>query len=61
MAKIGINLSTGSLYKEEIIVGINLGTTNSLIAIIHPDTGQPTVLKAFDNTTLVPSIGHFGP
>jgi len=60
MAKIGINLTTGSLQKEDIIVGIDLGTTNSLIAIIHPDTKQPTVLKEFDNTTLVPSIIHFG-
>ncbi len=60
MAKIGINISTGSLQKEEIIVGIDLGTTNSLIAIIHPDTGQPTVLKEFDSTSLVPSIIHFG-
>jgi molecular chaperone HscA len=61
MAKIGINLTTGSLQQEEIIVGIDLGTTNSLIAIIHPDTKQPTILKEFDNTTLVPSIIHFGP
>ena len=61
MAKIGINLTTGSLQQEEIIVGIDLGTTNSLIAIIHPDTKQPTVLKEFDNTALVPSVIHFGP
>lgn len=60
MAKIGINLNTGSLQQEEIIVGIDLGTTNSLIAIIHPDTKQPTVLKEYDNTTLIPSIVHFG-
>ncbi len=60
MAKIGINLSTGSLQKEDIIVGIDLGTTNSLIAIIHPETKRPTVLKEFDNTALVPSIIHFG-
>src|SRR5688500_18879413 len=60
MAKIGINLTTGSLQKEEIIVGIDLGTTNSLIAIIHPDTKQPTVLKEYDHTALVPSIIHFG-
>src|SRR5688500_2939276 len=61
MAKIGINLTTGSLQKEEIIVGIDLGTTNSLIAIIHPETKNPTVLKEFDATALVPSIIHFGP
>jgi molecular chaperone HscA len=60
MAKIGINLSTGSLQQEEIIVGIDLGTTNSLIAIIHPQTGNPAVLKEFDETTLVPSVIHFG-
>jgi molecular chaperone HscA len=60
MAKISINLTTGSLQKEEIIVGIDLGTTNSLIAIIHPETGKPTVLKEFDNTSLVPSIVYFG-
>ena len=61
MAKIGINLSTGSLQQEEIIVGIDLGTTNSLIAMIHPDTKKPVVLKEFDNTALVPSVVHFGP
>jgi molecular chaperone HscA len=60
MAKIGINLTTGSLQQEEIIVGIDLGTTNSLIAIIHPDSRQPTVLREFDATSLVPSIVHFG-
>jgi molecular chaperone HscA len=61
MAKIGINLTTGSLQQEEIIVGIDLGTTNSLIAMIHPDTKQPVVLKEYDQTTLVPSVVHFGP
>jgi molecular chaperone HscA len=60
MAKIGINLTTGSLQKEEMIVGIDLGTTNSLVAIIHPDTKKPVVLKEFDATSLVPSIVHFG-
>ncbi|TCZ74586.1 Fe-S protein assembly chaperone HscA [Flaviaesturariibacter aridisoli] len=61
MAKISINLTTGTLQQEEMIVGIDLGTTNSLIAIIHPETGKPTVLREFDNSRLVPSIVHFGP
>lgn len=61
MAKIGINIATGSLQKEEIIVGIDLGTTNSLIAIIHPDTKQPVALKEHDSSSLVPSIIHFDP
>ena len=60
MAKIGINLTTGSLQKEEIIVGIDLGTTNSLVAIIHPETKQPVALKEHNSSSLVPSIIHFG-
>jgi molecular chaperone HscA len=60
MAKIGINIATGSLQKEEIIVGIDLGTTNSLIAIIHPETKQPVALKEHDSSSLVPSVIHFG-
>ncbi len=59
MAKIGINLATGSLQKEEMIVGIDLGTTNSLIAIIHPETKQPVALKEHNSSSLVPSIVHF--
>lgn len=58
MAKISINIATGSVQQEELIVGIDLGTTNSLIAIIHPDTKQAVALKDIDNTTLVPSIIH---
>jgi molecular chaperone HscA len=60
MAKIAINLATGSLQQQEMIVGIDLGTTNSLVAIIHPDSRQPVVLKEFDSSSLVPSIIHFG-
>jgi molecular chaperone HscA len=59
MAKIGINIATGSLQQAEMIVGIDLGTTNSLVAIIHPETKQPTALKEFDGSSIVPSIVHF--
>src|SRR3954463_2556329 len=59
MAKIAINIATGSLQKEEMIVGIDLGTTNSLVAIIHPETKKPVVLKEHDSSSLVPSIVHF--
>jgi len=59
MAKIGINIATGSLQKAEMIVGIDLGTTNSLVAIIHPDTKQPVALKEHDSSSLVPSVVHF--
>lgn len=60
MAKIGINISTGSLQQQEMIVGIDLGTTNSLVAIIHPESRQPVALKEHDSSSLVPSIVHFG-
>ncbi|HEX7903232.1 MAG TPA: Fe-S protein assembly chaperone HscA [Chitinophagaceae bacterium] len=60
MAKIGINIATGSLQQQEMIVGIDLGTTNSLVAIIHPESRKPVVLKEHDGNTLVPSIIHFG-
>jgi molecular chaperone HscA len=61
MAKIAINISTGSLQQQEMIVGIDLGTTNSLVAIIHPESRQPVVLKEHDGNALVPSVIHFGP
>lgn len=60
MPKIGINIVTGSLQKPELIVGIDLGTTNSLVALVHPETKQPVVLKDVDGHSLVPSIIHFG-
>lgn len=59
MAKIAINIATGSLQQAEMIVGIDLGTTNSLVAIIHPDSKQPTVLKEHNSSSLVPSVVHF--
>jgi molecular chaperone HscA len=61
MAKIAINIATGSLQQEEIIVGIDLGTTNSLVAIIHPETKKAVALKEHDSSSLVPSVIHFGP
>lgn len=59
MAKIGINIATGSIQQSEMIVGIDLGTTNSLVAIIHPESKKPVVLKEHDGSALVPSIIHF--
>src|SRR5688572_17726547 len=59
MAKIGINIATGSLQQKEMIVGIDLGTTNSLIAIIHPESKKPVVLKEHDSSALIPSVIHF--
>lgn len=60
MAKIPINLSTGTVEtKNDLIVGIDLGTTNSLVAYIND--GNATAVKDTEgNRTLVPSIVHFG-
>ena len=58
MAKISINLATGSFQKEEIIVGIDLGTTNSLVAYINPEN-NPQVINDMGKGFLVPSIVHF--
>ena len=59
MAKVSINLATGSLQKEELIVGIDLGTTNSLVAFIDPDK-NPKVINDAGKGVLVPSVVHFG-
>lgn len=58
MAKIAINLATGSLQQEELIVGIDLGTTNSLVAFINPEK-QPQVINDTGKGLLVPSVIHF--
>ncbi len=59
MGKISINIATGSLQKEEMIVGIDLGTTNSLVAIMHPESKKATALREHNSSSLVPSIIHF--
>ena len=63
MAKIPIDLSKGTLKQEDIpqkdqIVGIDLGTTNSLIAYMKE--GQAVVVKDdLGMSTLVPSVLYF--
>lgn len=67
MAKISINLTQGSLIKDtpiaanqNLIVGIDLGTTNSLVAYML--NGQPVcVAESNGKNTLVPSVLHFLP
>ena len=59
MAKIGINLKTGSVIKDSnVIVGIDLGTTNSLVAYIKEEEAVAVKDKDGKNT-LVPSVIHF--
>jgi molecular chaperone HscA len=61
MARISINLQKGEVEKEktkegEVIVGIDLGTTNSLVAYINAD-GKPVAVRDTDGkNALVPSV-----
>jgi molecular chaperone HscA len=59
MALININLKDGSIEQaRDLIVGIDLGTTNSLVAYIR--NGVATCVKGLDGkSTLVPSIVYF--
>ncbi|MEM9991407.1 MAG: Hsp70 family protein, partial [Bacteroidota bacterium] len=60
MAKFAIDLKGGGLQKapSNIIVGIDLGTTNSLVAYMKD--GKATAVKTANaKSTLVPSIIHF--
>ena len=59
MAKVAINLATGALQQEEIIVGIDLGTTNSLVAYVHPESRQPLAINDQGRGSIVPSVVHF--
>lgn len=55
MSKVAIDLKTGDVKKDErIILGIDLGTTNSLIAYIKD--GRPEVLRHESSSSLVPSV-----
>ncbi len=59
MATISINLKEGTLERpQDVIVGIDLGTTNSLVAYMKD--GRPFCVKdAHGKSTLVPSVVHF--
>ncbi len=61
MAKIKINVASGGLMKDEtvpkkkIAVGIDLGTTNSLVAWVNPGSGNAEIIQDRWGA-LVPSI-----
>ncbi|NDC21635.1 MAG: heat-shock protein Hsp70, partial [Burkholderiaceae bacterium] len=46
-------------HERKVAIGIDLGTTNSLVAILHPESRQPVALKEFNSSSLVPSVIHF--
>lgn len=62
MAKVKINLQSGDVesHKPSVIAGIDLGTTNSLVAIVT--NGQPVVVRdSLGRSALMPSVVHFDP
>ncbi|MCY7409249.1 MAG: Fe-S protein assembly chaperone HscA [Chitinophagales bacterium] len=59
MARISINIKEAKIEKREIICGIDLGTTNSLIAFVNKETGKAECIKEDGKNSLVPSIVHF--
>lgn len=44
-------------HQERLAVGIDLGTTNSLVATVV--NGSPEVIRDVDDTTLLPSVVHY--
>ena len=45
-------------HQHKLAVGIDLGTTNSLVASVQ--SGLPTILKDSDGKSLIPSIVYYG-
>lgn len=59
MAKISIDLTSGMVAKENAVIGIDLGTTNSLIATIRASDRQPYCITK-DHDSIIPSALYFG-
>ena len=60
MAKIKIDIASGKVAKAAVVVGIDLGTTNSLVAFVNPQTHQPEIIVD-EMGSLVPSVISFQP
>ncbi len=59
MAKISINLTSGTVTKSTAVIGIDLGTTNSLIATINRENKAPYCITK-EKESIVPSAIYFG-
>ncbi len=59
MAKISINLTSGTVAKDNTVIGIDLGTTNSLIATVNELDRQPYCITK-DDDSIIPSALYFG-
>ena len=61
MAIVSINIKEGTLKKEDPVIGIDLGTTNSLVAMIDSVSGKPKAIPGKDREVIVPSVVHLNP
>ncbi|MCS6906074.1 MAG: Fe-S protein assembly chaperone HscA [Bacteroidia bacterium] len=59
MPRIPIDIATGRIKEENIIVGIDLGTTNSIIARVVE--GKPEAISDYNKSEIVPSVVYFAP
>jgi len=57
VGKVSINLTSGKIEKSQKIVGIDLGTTNSLIASVNESDRSPYCLTP-NKQTVIPSLVH---
>lgn len=57
MAKVSIDIVSGDLLPDKVHFGIDLGTTNSLIAYVKD--GKPQCIADFGKEVIVPSVIHF--
>ena len=49
---------TAAAHQHRLAVGIDLGTTNSLVAAVR--SGQATILNDEQDRSLVPSVVYYG-
>ena len=59
MAKVSIDITSGDILPSKLYFGIDLGTTNSLIAYVKD--GIPQCIADFHKDVIVPSVVYFDP
>jgi molecular chaperone HscA len=59
MAKVSIDITSGDILPNKLYFGIDLGTTNSLIAYVKD--GIPQCIADFHKDVIVPSVVYFDP
>ena len=58
LARIKINIKDGTIKRSDKVIGIDLGTTNSLVALVNQETHEAYCLGENENK-IVPSVIYF--